>query len=121
MVGKPGQMNEVAQEVVAQQMITARNKKISLTLHLEENLKPVVGERTQLQRALWNLIGNAIKFTRSGGNVSVTSRTVKKDVCIEVNDTGPGISREDLPRLFSEFKRLQTTHTLKGQGWVSLS
>jgi len=116
MVGKPVQMNEVAQEVVAQQMITARNKKISVTLHLEENLKPVMGERTQLQRALWNLIGNAIKFTPSGGNVSVTSRTVKKDVCIEVNDTGPGISREDLPRLFSEFKRLQTTAHTEGTG-----
>jgi signal transduction histidine kinase len=69
-----------------------------------------------LQRALWNLIGNAIKFTPSGGTVRVTSRTVKKEVCIEVKDTGPGISSEDLPRLFSEFKRLKATAHTEGTG-----
>ena len=115
-VGNLVQMNEVAQEVVGQQMITARNKKISLMIDLDENPKPVIGERTQLQRALWNLIVNAIKFTPSGGTVSVTSRTVKKEVCIEVKDTGPGISSEDLPRLFSEFKRLKATAHTEGTG-----
>ena len=59
---------------------------------------------------------NAIKFTPSGGTVSVASRTVKKEVCIEVKDTGPGISREDLPRLFSEFKRLKATAHTEGTG-----
>ena len=115
-VGSLVQMNDVAQEVVGQQMITAQNKKISLMIDLDENPKPVMGERTQLQRALWNLIGNAIKFTPSGGTVSVTSRTVRKEVCIEVKDTGPGISSEDLPRLFSEFKRLKATAHTEGTG-----
>ena len=115
-IGNLVQMNEVAQEVVGQQMITAQNKKISLMIQLDETSKPVMGERTQLQRALWNLIGNAIKFTPSGGTVSVASRTVKKEVCIEVKDTGPGISREDLPRLFSEFKRLKATAHTEGTG-----
>ena len=115
-VGSLVQMNDVAQEVVGQQMITAQNKKISLMIDLDENPKPVMGERTQLQRALWNLIGNAIKFTPSGGTVRVTSRTVKKEVCIEVKDTGPGISSEDLPRLFSEFKRLKATAHTEGTG-----
>ena len=115
-LGSLVQMNDVAQEVVGQQMITAQNKKISLMIDLDENPKPVMGERTQLQRALWNLIGNAIKFTPSGGTVSVTSRTVRKEVCIEVKDTGPGISSEDLPRLFSEFKRLKATAHTEGTG-----
>ena len=44
------------------------------------------------------------------------SRTVKKEVCIEVRDTGPGISSDDLPRLFSEFKRLKATAHTEGTG-----
>jgi signal transduction histidine kinase len=115
-VGNLVQMNEVAQEVVVQQMITAQNKKISLLIDLDQNPKPVMGERTQLQRALWNLVGNAIKFTPNGGTVRVASRTVKKEICIEVKDTGPGISCEDLPRLFSEFKRLKATAHTEGTG-----
>jgi signal transduction histidine kinase len=60
------QMNAIAEDIVLQQMVTARNKNLTLTLELDKNLKPVIGDNNQLQRALWNLVANAIKFTRSG-------------------------------------------------------
>jgi signal transduction histidine kinase len=110
------QMNAIAEDIVLQQTVTARDKNLKLTLDLDKNLKPVMGDNNQLQRALWNLVANAIKFTRSGGNITLRSRMVGKEICIEVSDSGPGIPREDLPRLFSEFKRLKGSANTEGTG-----
>ena len=110
------QMNAIAEDVALQQMVAARDKKISLTLDLDNHLKPVMGDSSQLQRALSNLVGNAVKFTAAGGTISVRSRVVGKNVSIEVADTGPGIPREDVPRLFSEFKRLKGSANTEGTG-----
>jgi len=110
------QTNAIAEDVALQQMVAAREKNISLTLDLDNNLKPVMGDSSQLQRALSNLVGNAVKFTAAGGTISVRSRVVGKNVSIEVADTGPGIPREDVPRLFSEFKRLKGSANTEGTG-----
>lgn len=110
------QMNVIAEDVVLQQMVTARDKNLTLRLDLDKDLKLVMGDNNQLQRALWNLVGNAIKFTARGGSITLKSRMVKKDVSIEVTDTGPGIPKEELPRLFSEFKRLKGTANTAGTG-----
>jgi signal transduction histidine kinase len=110
------QMNGIAEDVVLQQMVTARDKNLKLTLDLDKNLKPVMGDNNQLQRALWNLVANAIKFTHSGGSIRIRSRMVGNDISIEVIDSGPGIPREELPRLFSEFKRLKGSANTEGTG-----
>jgi signal transduction histidine kinase len=110
------QMNAIAEDVVLQQMVTAREKNINLTLDLDSNLKPIMGDNSQLQRALWNLVGNAVKFTPGDGSISVRSRMVGMNVSIEVADTGPGIPREEIPRLFSEFERLKGSASIEGTG-----
>jgi signal transduction histidine kinase len=110
------QMNAIAEDIVLQQTITARDKNLKLALDLDKNLKPVMGDNNQLQRALWNLVANAIKFTRSGGSITLRSRMVGNEICIEVTDSGPGIPREELPRLFSEFKRLKGSANTEGTG-----
>ena len=69
-----------------------------------------------MQRALGNLVGNAIKFTPPGGSITVTSRMVKNDISIKVTDTGSGIATEELSGLFSEFKRLKGTANIEGTG-----
>jgi hypothetical protein len=110
------QMNAIAEDVVIQQMVTARDKNLNLTVDLDKDLSPILGDDDQLQRALANLVGNAIKFTPRGGSITVTSRMVKNDVSIKVTDTGPGIPKEELSGLFSEFKRLQGTANIEGTG-----
>jgi signal transduction histidine kinase len=110
------QMNGVAEDVVLQQMVIARDKNLKLTLDLDKNLKPVMGDNNQLQRALWNLVANAIKFTPSGGRISLRSRMVGNNISVKVIDSGPGIPKEELPRLFSEFKRLKTSTNTEGTG-----
>jgi signal transduction histidine kinase len=110
------QMNVIAKDVVLEQMVTAHDNNLSLTLDLDEKLKPMLGDNNQMQRALGNLVGNAIKFTPSGGRISVTSRMIKNDISIKVTDTGSGIPKEELSGLFSEFKRLKGTANIEGTG-----
>ena len=114
--GELVQMNSVVQDVVLQQMVLAREKNISLALDVDPNLNTVVGDDNQLQRAVWNLVANAIKFTPSGGTVTVITSMRRRQVVIQVKDTGIGIPKEDLPKLFSEFQRLQTAAQIEGSG-----
>ncbi len=109
-------MNVIAEDVVLEQMVTARDNNLNLTLDLDEKLKSMLGDHNQMQRALGNLVGNAIKFTPPGGSITVISRMVKNDISIKVTDTGYGIPREELSGLFSEFKRLKGTANVEGTG-----
>jgi len=110
------QMNTIAQDVVLQQMVIAQEKNITLVLDLDPDLKATLGDDNQLQRALWNLVANAIKFTPRGGRVTVTTRMDKKSLLIQVKDTGVGIPKDELPTLFSEFQRLNGTEHIEGTG-----
>ena len=110
------QMNMIAQDVILQHMVIAREKNLNLALDLDPNLKTTMADDNQLQRALWNLVANAIKFTPSGGSVTVTTAMRKRKVAIQVKDTGIGIPKEELPRLFLEFQRLDGTAHIEGTG-----
>jgi two-component system heavy metal sensor histidine kinase CusS len=88
---------------------------ISLTTNVES---PVVAEldRTLLQRAVGNLISNAVTHTPPGGSVVLASRVDNSTVCIEVNDTGVGIPPEALPRVFDRFFRVDTSRSQASGG-----
>jgi signal transduction histidine kinase len=109
-------MNAVAKDVVMQQTITACEKDLKLELKLDPVLEPMVGDSNQLHRALSNLVSNAIKFTPTGGRVTVSSRMVKKNIAIEVKDTGTGIATDEISGLFSEFRRLNGAAKMEGTG-----
>ncbi|HKY07895.1 MAG TPA: HAMP domain-containing sensor histidine kinase [Candidatus Binatia bacterium] len=112
----PVQMNVIAQDVILQHMVIAREKNLELALSLDPNLKTTLGDDNQLQRALWNLVANAIKFTPSGGTVTIATSMRKKRIAIAVTDTGVGIPKDEVPRLFSEFQRLDGTAHIEGTG-----
>lgn len=65
----------------------------------------VKGDKSRLFEVLSNLIGNAIKFTDSGGTITVTAEktAAKNEAIVSIKDTGKGIDTEILPRLFSKF------------------
>ncbi|WP_170324107.1 ATP-binding protein [Cryptosporangium phraense] len=77
----------------------------------------VVGDVRQLERALLNVVGNALKFTPAGGSVRVSARAAGAErVVIEVADTGMGIPADDQDKLFQPFQRASNAVTSAIQG-----
>jgi len=78
---------------------------------------PLFGDPRMIQRMLANLLDNAIKYTPSGGTVSVSvSENEKKGLVATVRDTGIGISESDLPRIFERFYRCDQSRSKPGIG-----
>ncbi len=73
-------------------------------------------DRERIVQLLTNLIGNALKFTPRAGVVSVRLTEDEDDVTIEVQDTGPGIPAEELPRVFDRFYRGTNTGEARASG-----
>ncbi|MEW5721221.1 MAG: ATP-binding protein, partial [Chloroflexota bacterium] len=79
---------------------------------------PVIirGDALQIQRAIGNLIENALKFTPPKGNVRVQASQNQDGVSVSVSDTGIGISPDDLPQLFNRFHRGRNATSYPGSG-----
>jgi heavy metal sensor kinase len=94
----------------------AEEKRIRLSCDTPQTL-PLSGDTRLIQRMLANLLDNAIKYTPSGGAVSVSARRSPQDrATIDVKDTGPGISAADLPHIFERFYRGDPSRTQAGAG-----
>ena len=95
---------------------TAEDKRVTLSYDVP-NQRQFVGDHRLIQRMFSNLLDNAIKYTPSGGAVSVSlSKNNERDVVITVKDTGIGISPDDLPRIFNRFYRCDQSRSKPGIG-----
>lgn len=84
---------------------TAKAKDIELILEFEAEKDCVDADTTRLDQVVWNLLGNAIKFTPFGGRVAVRTRMLDHSVIMEVDDNGVGIPPDLVPRLFQPFEQ----------------
>jgi two-component system, OmpR family, sensor histidine kinase VicK len=83
-----------------------KGKELKIIFDQRESAPLVVkGDKSRLFEVLTNLIGNAIKFTDSGGTITVTVEKsgAENEALVSIKDTGNGIDREILPRLFTKF------------------
>jgi len=86
-------------------------KHIQLKVFMESNVGQVRGDSVRLQQVVWNLLTNAIKFTPSGGRVTVQLAQVERYAQIKVSDTGKGIEAEFLPHVFELFRQQDSSTT----------
>lgn len=82
-----------------------KDKGISLQLEMPQAPLFVTGDAARLRQVLNNLLSNAIRHTPPQGTISVRTHAEGAQVQISVSDTGPGISSQDLPRVFDRFYR----------------
>ena len=84
----------------------AKDKGVTLTMTVPDDLPNVLGDSKRLQHVLANLLSNALKFTNPGGSVSVAAEAEAETVRFAVTDSGKGIEAEHLDRLFEPFYRV---------------
>jgi signal transduction histidine kinase len=86
----------------------AAEKGVELTVDAPSSLPLIQVDRDRLEQILINLVDNALKFTDTGGRISVAARPDSPGrVAFEVKDTGAGIPPEDLPHIFDRFFRVE--------------
>lgn len=84
----------------------AANRQVTLTRDVPQPDLKVRGDRRQLEHAALNLLENAIKYTETGGRVTLGISAQQSTVVLEVRDTGIGIAAEHIPRIFERFYRV---------------
>jgi len=94
----------------------AEENNIRLSIELQPEALSVTGDRSRLQRAVANLLDNALKYTPGGGEVTLSASRDNSNICIAVQDTGLGITEEDQKQLFKRFFRADPSRTTPGSG-----
>ena len=104
------QYNDVVQvinEVYETMILFAQKNKVKLICELSENLPEVKCDRAKIIQVVTNLIGNAIKFTPAEGKVIIKTRPYNDELALSVIDTGMGIPKEELTKIFDRFYRVK--------------
>jgi signal transduction histidine kinase len=98
-----------------QQMAVLARDRVKLKLgEIDQVL--VCADQDRLKQVLVNLVGNAITYTPTGGEVTIGVGKVESKARITVSDTGPGIPEEDLPHIFERFYRGEKSRTRQKDG-----
>jgi signal transduction histidine kinase/DNA-binding response OmpR family regulator len=100
---RPERIQPLVQEAVSMLGPLAGSAGIQLRADIDPDLPPVLMDGTRILQVLSNLLGNALKFTPEGGLVQIRCDRYGAGVRIEVTDTGPGISPEQIPHVFGQY------------------
>ena len=119
----PVRLEPVSVEATARRAVEvcaepARRKNIQLRVEIPDGLA-VIADARALEQVLVNLLDNAVKYTPEGGRATVSAAADGDSIDVDVADTGPGIERHHLPRLFERFYRVDPGRS-RGSGGTGL-
>jgi signal transduction histidine kinase len=102
------QMINLAEVVAECQLVilpNATENQVSLVSHLNTPVPPVMADRSKIKQVVMNLLTNAVKYNRPGGNIQIDLEYDDRIVRLKIQDTGIGIGPEDLPHIFEKYHR----------------
>lgn len=100
---EPTSIPEIITKALENVKSQAVRKDITIKTAVKEPIDTINGNEVTLVEALVNIIGNAVKYTQMGGEISLTASQEGAEVQIAVKDNGVGIASEDLPHIFDDF------------------
>jgi two-component system, OmpR family, phosphate regulon sensor histidine kinase PhoR len=95
------------------------NKQLNVIVDVPPDFPTIRADRVRLREALYNLLDNAVKYSREHGEIRLVARRHDEEIVLSVSDDGIGISKEDLPRVFERFYRVdkaRSRDTIHGTG-----
>lgn len=108
---------DVLERVTGSLQMQAKQKQISLGVEIPKDMPHAIeADQALLHQALYNLVENALKYTSEGGEVTVHLQTSPSALTFAVQDSGIGIPKNDMPRLFEKFYRGTNREALAERG-----
>ena len=100
-------LSELIQDVIQKFQLAAKEKQIEITTNINEGLPFVEADIGLIERALENLIENAIRYTPHDGTINILLTPGKGNISVQISDSGRGIPEDELPHIFNRFYRLE--------------
>jgi two-component system phosphate regulon sensor histidine kinase PhoR len=113
---EPLDLNQLMDEVIAQLNPQTERQKIAISQNFAADLPSVSADKDRVRQVIANLVHNAIKFTPAGGRITITSRELEGSVVVDIADTGIGIPKENLARVFERFYKGDKARAGEGTG-----
>jgi len=113
---EPVDLNQLVEEVIAQLSPQAERQKIVIIVKPAADLPTVPADKGRVRQVIANLVHNAIKFTPAGGRITIATRALGESAAVDIADTGIGIPREELSRVFERFYKGDKARAGEGTG-----
>ena len=112
----PTNVDSLLKSAVDRATAQAQRRQVTLSVEAPVGLPSVFADPSRIEQVLLNLLNNAVRFTGPGGSVTTSATVSDGFVRVSVNDTGVGISRDDLPRVFERFYKVDKARSGEGTG-----
>lgn len=119
---EPLSVRKVVEKAAKQMEFQFRQRKITLRTDVAEDLPDVTADASKISQVLMNLLSNALKFSGSGGTVTISVSPTNRGaggqdgVAVAITDTGMGIPQEEIPGIFQRYKQASSARRVRQKG-----
>ncbi len=108
-------INELIKNIIEKNKNLAQNKQINIETKIE-SMAVVMGNSIELSRVFFNILDNAIKYTKSGGSIVISDKINSNKYVVTISDTGIGIPKDVIGKIFDSFFRGDVARSTEGAG-----
>ncbi len=108
-------ISQLTDKILKEYAVVLSKKRLALKTEIQKDVGSILGDTDKLTQVITNLLSNAVKYSPVGGDISIKLTGTEKEIRFEISDSGPGISKDDIGKLFNEYERL-TAEKQEGTG-----